>query len=153
MRRLMSTTRSTSDPAAAGRRSRPFVRSVSTLVVAALVCSSLSGCAAIFRGNHQRVTVVTTPPGGTVMYQGQTIDDGESVIVRKRFDAPQFMVGEEGELMPVKMTYDPDLWLIGDAAFLLLGIIPGLIAGGIDFATGAWRNLDERQIVMIPNSD
>jgi hypothetical protein len=86
------------------------------------------------------------------MYEGQTIDDGESVIVRKRFDAPQFMVGEEGELLPAKMTYDPDLWLIGDAAWFLLGIIPGLIAGGIDFATGAWRNLDERQIVMIPGA-
>lgn len=133
------------------RRGSLRVRVIACVAIIGLLAPTLSGCAAIFRGGSQRVTVVTNPPGRTVMYEGQTVSDGDSVIVRKSFDTPRFDVGKPGRPSMVNMTYNPDLWLIGDAAFFLLGIIPGLIAGGIDFATGAWRNLDPRQFVTIPD--
>ena len=31
-------------------------------------------------------------------------------------------------------------WLVGDAALLLLGIIPGVVAFVVDFSTGAWEH-------------
>ena len=31
-------------------------------------------------------------------------------------------------------------WLIGDALLLLAGVVPGVIAFVVDFATGAWRH-------------
>ena len=36
-------------------------------------------------------------------------------------------------------------WLWGDAGLLLLGIVPGVLAFGVDFGTGAWRHLDDDQ--------
>ncbi len=31
-------------------------------------------------------------------------------------------------------------WLIGDAALLILGVIPGVVAFVVDFSTGAWEH-------------
>ena len=127
-----------------------FRRSVALGLVVCLVCV-FTGCAAMFDGNSQRVTVVTTPPGRSVFYRGLKVSDGEVIRVRKRFGTPQFNVGESKRPLMEDMEYFPHAWLIGDAALLLLGIIPGLIAGGIDFGTGAWRNLDDVQHVIVPD--
>ena len=37
-------------------------------------------------------------------------------------------------------------WLLGDAALLLLGIVPGVIAFIVDFGTGAWQHQGETQV-------
>ncbi len=36
------------------------------------------------------------------------------------------------------------------AALLLVGVVPGVVALGVDFATGSWRYLEEEQTVKVP---
>ena len=108
------------------------------------------GCAAIFRGTSQTVTVVTDPPGRTVYYRGMEVDDGERITIRKEFRTPEFGVDDSRIPLTTPMSYDPDVWLVGDMGWFLLGGIPGIIAFGVDFGTGAWRQLDDRQLVRVP---
>ena len=124
-------------------------RFLGPLLLIAVVCCS-NGCATMFRGTSETVTVKTNPPGQSVYYRGNKISDGERVTVRKGFKAPRFNVGAARSPHMTSMSYDPDVWVVGDVAWLLLGILPGLIAGGVDMGTGAWRDLDERQVVHVP---
>ena len=64
----------------------------------------------------------------------------------------QFNVGDARRPLMVELQFDPDRWLIGDAVLLLFGILPGLIAFGVDFGTGAWRDLYPVQRVNVPDS-
>ena len=50
------------------------------------------------------------------------------------------------------MKYGVDPWVIADTCLLFLGILPGVIALGVDFGTGAWRKLDNPQVVFAPMS-
>jgi hypothetical protein len=119
-------------------------------VLLVLLAFSSTGCATMFRGRSEQVTVRTDPSGRTIYYQGRSVGHGESLHVRKEFETPQFQLHGSGGAVPLE--YNPDPWLIGDAAFLLLGIIPGVIALGIDIGTGAWRNLADEQVVILPES-
>lgn len=126
---------------------------LSRLLVSCLVTSltfHAAGCATIVRGTTQTVHVATTPPGRTVMYQGVEVADGDLITVRMQFEPPRFNVGDMERPVLVDMTFDPDPLLIADAAFLLLFVVPGLVALGVDFSTGAWRNLHYNQHVYIP---
>jgi hypothetical protein len=112
----------------------------------------LSGCATIVHGRTQTVRVTTDPPGRIVRYEGARVIDGESLTVRKQFKTPQFTLGPGEDAPTVEMGYSPSVWILGDAALALFFIIPGLIAGGVDAATGAWRYLDDPQVVTFPHA-
>ncbi|MEW6744552.1 MAG: hypothetical protein AB1486_17495 [Planctomycetota bacterium] len=120
---------------------------VTWLVAASLVVSG--GCATVFRGTSQNVCVSTYPAGGKVLFNGISLGDGQTVTVTKRFETPSVTL-DEARPLKHDLTFDADPWLIGDAALLVLGIVPGLVALGIDFGTGAWRNLHERQTILLP---
>lgn len=98
--------------------------------------------------------VVETPPSGHAVYfQGQRVSSGQAITVKKRLGTPSFELGGGVHTQTMPMEYNPDPWLLGDAAFLLLGIIPGVIALGVDIGTGAWRNLSDRQVVITPPAE
>lgn len=120
---------------------------IAFLLSVSLVLSS-NGCATLLRGTSQSIVVKTTPPGRSVLYQGRKVADGEMVLVQKQFEPPRFYVGAA----PVDMHYDPDSLLLGDAGLLLFFVVPGLIALGVDFGTGAWRNLHSTQMIAVPDS-
>ena len=124
-------------------------RSIASLLIMSHVYL-FCGCATISRGTSQTVTVITQPPGRIVSYEGRTVSHGETITVEKRFKAPQFNVGDVRHPVMIDLTYTTDSWLIADTALLLLGIVPGVIALGVDLGTGAWRHLDEEQVVTIP---
>lgn len=107
------------------------------------------GCATLFEGESQTVVIVTHPEGRTVFYEGMRIGDGGGVKVNKRYDAPQLIAPAGRSRGTLDMTYSPSPWLLGDAVLLLPGLVPGLIAFGIDFYTGAWRVLDNPQHVYL----
>ncbi len=113
------------------------------------VLNLTAGCCTIFNGTSQTVRVITHPEGKTVEYKGMNINDGDVFTVQKEFQTPEFNVGADGRPVMVSMDYGPDPWLIGDAALLLFFIIPGLVALGVDFGTGAWRNLEDPQHVYM----
>ena len=100
----------------------------------------------MFGGTSQMVVLRSQPTGETVHYRGREVADGESVVVDKVFETPEFHVGA----MPVRMQYEPNPWLIADGVLLLFFVVPGVVAFGIDFGTGAWRNLRGTQVVHVP---
>ncbi len=110
----------------------------------------LSGCATILRGTHQTVTLVTNPAGETVLFQGRTVKDGESFNVDKHVEEPTVYLNDSGRPIEVQLKYDPDVLLVADGALLFVFVIPGLVALGVDFATGAWRDLHSQQLVYVP---
>lgn len=124
-------------------------------ILLAILCGPLaftSGCASIFDGTHQSVRVRTRPGGHVVYYLGEPVSDGEKVRIGKKFEASEFRIGSATSAETVRLDYSPAPWLLGDAGLLLFGVVPGLVAFGIDAATGAWRNLDDEQVVYVPEA-
>jgi len=113
---------------------------------------STSSCAAIIRGTTQTCHVVTDPPGQTVVYNGREVNDGETITVQKHFDPALIHAGDDNRHVFVELKYDPDPLLFCDAALLPLGVVPGLVALGVDLGTGAWRDLHNPQVVYISTS-
>lgn len=119
---------------------------ITWLVSLSLVFTS-TGCSAVLRGTTQSVTVNTSPPGSSVTFEGREVADGERVLVQKQLEPPRFHVND----VPVDMRYEPDPLLLGDAGLLIVFVVPGLVAFGVDLATGAWRRLHEVQHVTVPD--
>jgi len=111
-----------------------------------------TGCSTFLGRQSQTIRIVTTPPGKNVYYEGRTISDGERFTIRKGFQTPKFNVGTPRRPVMQVMQYDPDPGLIGDAAWLLFFFVPGVIAFGVDGATGSWRELHHPQHVYIQQS-
>jgi len=109
-----------------------------------------TGCCTMFGDGSQTVTVKTVPQGKMVQYKGVKIHDSGTVYIKKESKLPQFYIGGKEGYYFVDLDYDPNLWLIGDGALLLLGIIPGLIGFGVDFLTGSWRDFDNPQVIYFP---
>ena len=129
-----------------------FRRSVAMAILAPLLWFS-SGCAYYLGRTSETVTIVTTPAGRSVFYEGVRFSDGDTITVQTDSEPPQFNVGEANRPIMVDMSFDPDVGpIVGDAVWLLFGILPGLIAFGVDFGTGAWRDLDAVQRVNVPDS-
>lgn len=123
---------------------------INLLLVLCIVISS-SGCAAIIRGTSQTCRVVTDPPGQSIMYNGREVFDGESITIQKRFEPTLISTGSNSHVLQ-ELKYDPDPLIICDAALLFLGVIPGVIALGVDFGTGAWRNHHNPQVLYVSTS-
>lgn len=86
---------------------------------------------------------------GTVRYNGNDVYDGHRVTVSKGFYAPYFSMPDGPISTQVNMKYHLDPFLLGDAALLLVGVVPGVVALGVDFATGSWRYLEDVQTVEV----
>ncbi|MFH1998186.1 MAG: hypothetical protein ABIK28_00830 [Planctomycetota bacterium] len=114
---------------------------------------SAPGCATIIRGNQQNVTIVTKPAGQVVEYQGMRLKDGDTFTLQKHYDPARFAVDSNGRQIMVDVQYEADPLVIADAALLLFFIVPGLVALGVDFGTGAWRNYSSPQVVYISVGD
>ena len=117
---------------------------VALLLSASLLFSS-TGCATLLRGTSQTIMVRTNPPGGNVEYQGRKLTDGEMLHVQKRLEPARVYV----DSVPRDLHYGPDPLLIGDAVLLFFFVVPGLIALGIDFGTGAWRDFHDTQYFYV----
>ncbi len=110
-----------------------------------------TGCAAIVNGSSQQVRIHTRPEGKTFYYDRVKYNDRDHITVHKEYMVSKVNVGTEQRPLDVQLQYNPDAWLIGDCAFLLIGLIPGVVALGIDFGTGTWRDYEEIQHITVPN--
>ncbi|MCU6675529.1 hypothetical protein [Leclercia adecarboxylata] len=119
------------------------IKSIASLLAAALSASCLSGCALIVDGKTQPVAIKTNAPAlyevknadGVVVSQGTA----PTTVNLRRGDAPYTVtLRRSNESMPNTGTINDNLngWLWGDVA---CGII---ICGGVDLATGAAWDLD-----------
>ena len=131
---------------------RCFLLRVLTPVVLSISLIFTSGCASMFRGTQETVMIRTVPGGEQVVINGATRQDGDFITIHKQLEAPYVYMEEDGRTILIPMTYDLDPWLIGDAGLLIFYVIPGLIALGVDFATGGWRNLHDVQVIHVSTS-
>ena len=134
--------------------SRATLSALSQVLILVLIAGlplAGTGCATMVSGAVQTVTVKTTPAGRTVYFEGSKVADGERVTITKRFQKPQFNVGTAERPVMVDLGYGLDPWLLGDCGLAIFYLVPGIIAGGIDVATGCWRKIDDIQRVSVPN--
>lgn len=129
--------------------SETFMKGTIHLTILCLILCA-SGCATIVRGKQQTVTIVTKPAGQTVEFQGMTLKDGDTFTLQKHMDPAQFLVDKDGSHMLVDAQYEMDPLVIADAALLIFFIVPGLVALGIDFGTGSWRDYTTPQVIYVP---
>ena len=129
---------------------RSFRRIVILLIFANLIWLQC-GCAAVFRGTSQTVLIQTIPAGRSVLFKGMKVADGELLTVRKELGVSKINVGTPGRPIMVDLSYKIDPWLIGDAGLLILFVVPGAVALGVDFGMGTWQLLDDPQRVYVPD--
>jgi len=105
---------------------------------------SLSGCAAIFKGNSSKVDTNSTPKGAQVYVDGNLM--GETPIrlklESKRTYAIEFrMEGYKSKTFNITNH-------VG-AGWIILDVLAGLVGVIVDAATGAWYELDQKNINVI----
>jgi hypothetical protein len=125
----------------------PVLARLSALVTLLALLLNAAGCAALIRGTKEDVTVATRPNHRVIYYRDSPVEDGRTITVKKSAARPAF--SEAPGLPEEPMSYSIDPLILGDVALLALFIVPGAVALGVDLATGAWRNLDEQQVVFI----
>lgn len=123
-------------------------RGIPAQVAAIALLGCLPGCAAIFKGNSDRVLLNTYPQGAYAwvdgIYAGQTpvrlrltSDTDHQVVFRMQGYADQ----------PVMISHEVGAgWVILD---VLLTFLVGVI---VDAATGAWFHLDSMFVALTPGA-
>jgi len=100
---------------------------------AIFLCSSLSSCASITRGQNQDIPVVTHPMNGVVVTDGYSVWKMPSKIILKRKENHMLIFFKEG--------YEPrvvHLRHVGSALVLANLLLPfGTVGFGVDIITGA----------------
>ena len=139
------------------RRARSSIHCfVTGLLTAILLAGSggLAGCATIMSegGGDRPVTISTNPPGATIFVKHGASDWQQQPGVTPteiRLDPTedsdyQLRLELEGyEPIFAYVGTEVDPWLIGSIALIVVFVIPGVVATAVDFATGAWKKLDE----------
>ena len=139
------------------KRYRSSIHSLVTgLLLAVMLAGSggLVGCATVMSegGGDRPLHISSTPDGARVFvkqgmreWQEQPqvtpttiyldpVDGGGDYQLRLELEGYEPLTGYIGS--------DLDPWVFGSVALIVLLVIPGLVATGVDFATGAWKKLD-----------
>ena len=139
------------------RRKIPaMLHSLLTGMLVALTLAGSVGCATIMSdGGGDRPLLVTSTPDGAKVYVKRGAADWKEQPgvtpttimldpVKGDYQLKLELDGYEPILGHINTTVDP--WLIGSVALVIVFVIPGVVATAIDFATGAWKKLDEEEI-------
>ena len=121
---------------------------IAIAVVVSLVSSSLSGCAAMFHGSTQQVSVRSNVPGTELFvneaYVGK--DNGVTIFQKsKNYMVTARKAGCTDTTVPASKSFDA-ITLLG--ILIDFGIISVLLIDGA--ATGAWQQFDQTSYVIDP---
>lgn len=115
----------------------------STIFLFALM--SYTGCATILTGTHQKISVDSNPKGAIVATDGHTRARTPAVISISRWRSGDIVVSKEGyypKQVVMHRTLNP--YALLDLPWFLLGVVPGVVAVGVDIGTGAiWEYTPE----------
>ncbi len=118
------------------------------IAVAVLVSSSLSGCAAMFHGTTQQVSVRSNVPGTELFVNEAYVGKDNGVTTfqkRKNYMITARKAGCTDTTVPASKSFDV-ITLLG--LFIDYGIISILLIDGA--ATGAWQEFDQTSYVIDP---
>lgn len=143
------------------RQLRSSVRAFLTGMLTAVLLAgsgSLVGCATIMSdGGEERPLLVTSTPEGATVYVKRGMADWKQQpgVTPTTIMLNPVEGGGEYDLRLELEGYEPvhghigsdiDPWLFGSMALVIVFVIPGIVATGIDLATDAWKKLDEDEI-------
>ena len=118
-------------------------RTISIILIASLTLLA-SGCATIFKGNSSKIDLNSKPEGAGIYVNGNYMGDTpvRLKLESKRTYSIEFR--KEGyETKTVNITNH-----VG-AGWIILDILGGLLPVIIDAATGAWYELDQKNVNAI----
>ena len=118
------------------------------IAVVVLISSSLSGCAAMFHGTTQQVSVRSNVPGTELFVNEAYIGKDNGVTTfqkRKNYMITARKAGCTDTTVPASKSFDA-ITLLG--LFIDYGIISILLIDGA--ATGAWQEFDQTSYVIDP---
>ncbi len=114
-----------------------------------------SGCATIaakFKNDGKVETLIRTVPANRVFtFENLPHDSPDTVTFGHQFD-PRFIRAGRDYKTEVELASRPSPWLIGDGVLLIVPvpIIGGVIAFGVDWMTGAWREYPPVMELPVP---
>ncbi len=118
----------------------------------------LVGCATVVSdGGGERPLMVTSEPAGAAVYTKRGMEDWRKHpgvtpttihLDPAKGNGDYQLKLELGGYEPLlaHISSDVDPWLFGSMALTLVFVVPGLVATGVDFATGAWKKLDHESM-------
>ena len=112
------------------------------ILVAIAIMLNLSGCATIFSGGRDEITLDSEPPGAEVKANGKIIGTTPMTINAKKGKEYRFEFSKAGYLSKVfNLEYS-----LG-AGWLFLDILTGIISIAVDAATGNWHEFETNEYV------
>lgn len=125
-----------------------ITRLISTLTAASVLTMSLSGCAAMFHGSTQQVSVRSNVPG-TEIYANEAYigkDNGVTTFQKnKNYTLTARKAGCSDVSVPTSKSFDA-ITLLG--VLIDFGLVSVLLIDGA--ATGAWQQFDQTSYVIDP---
>lgn len=121
----------------------------SIIFIFALV--SYTGCATILTGTHQKITVDSNPKDAIIETRGHTQARTPAVLSLSRWHSGDIVVSKEGyyrKQVVLNRTLNP--YALLDLPWFFLGVVPGIVAVGVDIGTGAiWEYQPEMVYVEL----
>ena len=132
-----------------------MVRLLLTGFLVALMAVGGLGCATLVSGDSGRRSLhVTSEPSGAavaIQQDGTWSETGKVTPTTLRLDAGDGDVsirvslsGYQSASTLVQSEIDP--WFFGSIGLVVLFVIPGVVATGVDLASGAWKKLDRDRL-------
>lgn len=129
--------------------SPPNTRIVMKKIISTLISIILlSGCAAMFHGTSQQITIRSKNPNSKIYVNEMYLGNGDVVTTFQKNKNYTIRVEEDGcrsVVIPVTKSFDA-ITLLG--VFIDFGIVSVLVVDGA--GTGAWKQFDQTSYVVTP---
>lgn len=99
------------------------------------LCALLASCGTIMNGGPFMVPVSSSPQGATVYYRRGAVGTTPCQVAMEPSDTELRFILDGHVMATIEVETGPNWWIVGNALFLL----PGLIGLGIDLGNDAHR--------------
>ena len=109
------------------------------LVACLFLMSMNTGCMTLLKPQSGTINVTSMPAGATVVVDGYELGTTplKARVKNNQLSSGVLEVKKAGyKTSKTNLNYQADEYFIGDCLFLLLGIIPGAVAIGVDVVNG-----------------
>jgi hypothetical protein len=116
-------------------------------IAALCVAMCLTSCATVIRGSHEKLQVITAPPGADVRLSTGETGITPAIFTKLRRDSFQVTVSKAGYLT---QTVNVESRASGSGVAATAGnvVAGGVIGAAVDAGTGAWNSLYPNPVSM-----